>query len=237
MSVDILYVAYNRLAMTEASIGALLTNTNWEHVDTLYIHDDGSSDGTAELLREIRAPAPVVFHGDKLGGPVAAMNWYLDQRSDADRFAKVDNDFIVCPGWLEEILRIMTVNAGVDIFGIEPMIGPAVPAFDPDRGLELARFIGGKGILRKRAFELCRPSPGGFNGYQGFTQFQMAHPQIVKGWVRPELPCFGLDQLCFEPWRSLTTEYEEKGWARRWPEYEPSMSAYWDWWLDEQAVE
>lgn len=256
MAVDILYVSFNRRAYAEQSFDALIRNTDWSQVERLFVQDDGSSDGTMDYLHEAvkRVPAKVELRHGPLGGPVAAMNWYLDNASEiecetcdgtgscwrcrgtrrarVEMFAKVDNDFVVCPGWLDEMLRVASANPGVDILGIEPMIGPAV-AGQADRHPEDAGHIGGKGLLRLRAFDQCRPTPGGMNGYQGFTQFQTSHPQISKAWLRPELPVFGLDQLPFEPWRSLADQYESAGWQRRWPEYHESQSDYWQWWLDE----
>ena len=49
-TIDILYVAFNRKEMTQASFTALRQNTAWEQVRTLYVVDDGSEDGTLEWL-------------------------------------------------------------------------------------------------------------------------------------------------------------------------------------------
>lgn len=232
---DILFIAFNRLEMTRESFYALAVNTDWEPVHRLYVHDDGSKDGTYEWLRENQGliPVPVVLHRLHFGGPVEATNWYLSESADdvtsglVDRFCKIDNDFVVCPGWLPEVLAQMTLNANVDVFGFEPMQGPAtLPPYEK-RVLRMARHIGGKMIVRHRIFDHCRPTA---DGRDGWTQFQTHHVMIPKAWVEPDLPCFGLDQLDFEPWASLTTEYEAKGWARRWPAYPPEFEAYWSWW-------
>jgi hypothetical protein len=182
------------------------------------------------------------------------MNWYLDNRSEVDcdshdhtdegcwrcqgtgrasieTFAKIDNDFIVCPGWLREMTRVLDLNPSLDVLGTEPMIGPSVPGVQK-RDWEDATHIGGKGLIRSRIFNACRPVPHGKNGYQGWTQYQGQH-EFSRGWIKPELPTFGIDQLGFEPWRSLRIEYEEKGWSRSWSEYPPDMHAYWDWWVEQ----
>lgn len=258
--IDVLFVAYNRLAYTRESFDALIAYTNWAKVARLYVSDDGSTDGTWEWLSEAftRVPVPVVA---RLGpsaqrGPVAAMNWYLDDPSvvpcetcklsgvldgepcwrcqgtlqaKVEMFAKVDNDMVVCHDWLDEMLNVTSRNPHIDILGMEPMIGPPMPGRER-RGFEEARHIGGKGLIRIRSFERCRPTPSGVNGYQGFTQWQVHHPDVVKAWIRPELPVFGLDQLPFEPWRSLREEYVGEGWQRRWGEYDERQNAYWSWW-------
>lgn len=242
--IDVLFVAKNRKRYTVNSFEALLANTDWNDVEKLYVHDDGSEDGTVDYLGErcdqwggSRIDVDVVFHDRPLGGPVAAMNWYLDQaheRGESDRFAKIDSDFIVCPGWLPEVLHQMIPHPGIDAFGLQPRFGPAVAPPSAARGIDEARFIGGIGVVRHRVFERCRPRPSGFNGYQGWTQFQTAH-DFRKAWMTPDLPCFCLDLLPFEPWISQAAEYVEKGWMRAWPTYESAGDSYWSWWQEIDA--
>jgi glycosyltransferase involved in cell wall biosynthesis len=229
--IDILYVSFNRLAYTRESFEALIANTNWDNVDRLFVNDDGSTDGAWEYLNEAfpRVPVEVIGrYGHPGDGPVRATNWYLDQETETEIFAKIDNDFVVCPGWLNEMLDVLTQNPGLDILGFEPHVGEKIDG--EARSFRDATHIGGKGLIRRACIEDRRPTPSGRNGYQGFTQWQHLHPEVSKGWVAPDLPVFGLDQLPFEPWRSLADLYEAAGWARRWSEYDRSMGYYWDWW-------
>lgn len=232
--INILFVAWNRRAYTEASFQALLDHTDWAEVDTLHIHDDGSTDGTAEYLQDALNLVPhtvtVKFETLRLGGPVAATNRHLDmcpQTEQVGAFAKIDSDFIVCPGWLPEMQRLLTLHPGVDIFGIQPRFGPPTFAPDPERTVERARHIGGIGVLRHRAFERCRPVP---NGRYGFTEWQGEHRDIQKAWVTPDLPCFSLDLIGLEPWRSLALSYIANGWMRPWSLYEDGGRSYFEWW-------
>ena len=250
--IDILFVAFNRLPYTIESFEALIRNTNWLHVERLFVQDDGSTDGTIDYLHEAvnRVPARTELRHGPLGGPVAAMNWYLDNRSEIPcdslehtpkecwrcggtgtaliGVREIDNDFVVCPGWLDEMLRVFADNAGLDVLGTEPMIGPSVPG-EVERDYEPSTHIGGKGLIRSRIVDGCRPVPHGVNGYQGWTQYQHRH-EFSRGWIRPELCTFGIDQIPVEPWASLALDYESRGWARRWPTYSEDMSHYWDWW-------
>ncbi len=240
--IDILYVSWNRLRFTQESFSALVANTDWSKVKGLYIHDDGSTDGTFEWLEEQalkwRKKTEFVLHGDRLGGPVAAINWYLDVVDpEVDTFAKIDNDFVVCPRWLDVMLHLHYLNPNIDIYGIEPMKGTPTAITDEtirEFKLEEAEHIGGKGLIRRRAFERsgCRPVPSGKHGYQGFTQWQWKHPIVIKAWVAPDLPCFGLDQLPLEPWREITAQYVANGWQRAWDEYRWDDVGYWGWWID-----
>lgn len=224
------------------SFGELIRNTNWgeiklhkehtENIGRVFIADDASEDGTREYLEEAAKdiPVPVIFSEGAFRGPVRAMNWYLDVAGSPDgaKFIKIDNDFVVCPGWLDEVALVDYLNPGIDIIGMEPMHGP--PAAPPaKRKIREAPWIGGKGLIRHRAFTYCRPAASGPGGRRGFTEYQSRHKEIIKGWIEPDLPCFGLDQLPFEPWISLTEESEKRKWARRWGPYDDSMYGYWEW--------
>lgn len=239
--IDLLFVAFNRLEMTRESFHALLNHTNWREVARLHVVDDGSRDGTAEWLEEALAQfrfpkhTSTVFYGSSrkvrgIGGPVAAMNLLLDNLSqDVEMFGKIDNDMVVPPGWLDDLLRTMYLNPGLDVLGMEPFVGDPTASPYP-REVTEAVHVGGKGLIRTRVFSHCRPRPGGVNGYQGWTQYQVKHPSISCGWATPDLLAFGLDQLPFEPWVSLTAQYEAKRWARRWPCYS-DPTPYCGWWV------
>lgn len=229
MAVDVLYLAWNRREFTRASIDALAANTDWSEVETLYVHDDGSSDGTRKLLRLWMLDNPVtckvVFHDKRMGSPVAVMNWYLDQPGDND-FVKLDSDIVVCPGWLTETLRMGYLNPGYDAIGITPWEGPPRRPPHPKRGILRNSHIGGVGLIRRRMFAQCRPVP---RGRFGWTEHQHNHDFQV-GWLKPDMPCFELDRLPVEPWVTHATRYVAKGWAREWPKYAAESHAYWDWW-------
>jgi glycosyltransferase involved in cell wall biosynthesis len=242
--IDILYVSYNRLAFTIESFTALMENTEQKttaipnfpetEVATVYVLDDASDDGSAQWLtdaiRNYSSKFDFCFYGNRFGGPVAAMNWYLEKSDSAiETFCKIDNDFIVPPGWFRDMGRVHYLQPEQSIIGFEPMQGDVTPC-PHERTIEPARWIGGKGFLRKRAFSYCQPSPGGHNGYGGFTEWQSKHEFVTKCWVTPDLPAFGIDQLPHEHWQNLTEEYTAKGYSRRWPCYTEDMYAYWDWW-------
>ena len=68
--------------------------------------------------------------------------------------------------------------------------------------------------------------------YGGFTDWQLAHPELVKGWIVPPLKLFLLDRLPIEPWASLSKKYEAAGEQRFWTRYPlDAASQLWDWWL------
>lgn len=236
MAIDILYVSFNRLEFTKATFTALVENTDWTEIGGLYLADDHSSDGTIEWLADAaldRVPRHVPVHELVMDhrGPVAAMNRYLDVGDPTTgMFAKIDNDTIVPPGWLNELYRIMFLNPQLDILGMAPRQGPPVAGECPHRSYTDARHIGGVGLLRRRAFDQCRPVPRAGDGRHGFTDWQEQHERLKIGWATPDLASFQLDQLPLEPWQTLSAGYVAEGWQRRWDPFSDDATAYWEWW-------
>ena len=97
-SVDLLYLAWNRLEFTRETFATLVTNTDWQYVRELVICDDGSQDGTREWLERQAGgvPAAVRFEKTQFGSPVAAMNYFIE-RAHAPILAKTDNDAMLPP--------------------------------------------------------------------------------------------------------------------------------------------
>lgn len=233
MNVDLLYVTHNRLEFTQASFKALLDHTDWDHIDRVWLIDDRSVDGTLEFVHDAARliPRRTSFTSGRFGGPVAVMNHTLD-RSSADVLAKIDNDVIVCPGWLNEMTAVLEEHPRFDALGMEPGFGDRYDGQPAQRRARPARWIGGVGLIRTRVFKgNRRPQPN--ERWFGWTQFQRRH--VNAAWITPDLPVFLLDHLPVEPWRSLTDMYATNGWTRRWETYADEMTVYYDWWVKEQA--
>lgn len=221
---DLLYLAWNRLEFTRASVAALLTNTNWSMVRALWIYDDGSTDGTLEMLQTVKAPSAVKWVHTSLRSPVATMNHFVDS-AKPELFAKIDNDVVVPPHWLEECCLAMERNPQVDMLGIEAMYPTSQQG---ERECILTDHIGGIGLIHSRAFNGQRvPKP---SGRFGFGTWQKRHSAVVKAWLNPSLPVILLDRLPMNPWRSLSEQYIAMGWQRPWDAYTEADKLLWDWW-------
>lgn len=228
--IDLLYLAYNRLEFTRKSFDTMLANTSWTNVDRLLIYDDGSTDGTREFLEQQAAvfrfsprPGAVQFIKTEGLGPVGVMNHYLATANYDGTFAKIDNDVMLPPRWLEESLALLG-DPSIDLLGIEAVY----PTGAGRRQIEDAAHIGGIGLMRLRAFSHCVPKA---QGRMGFTAWQLAHPELKKGWINPSLAVCLLNLLPFEPWKSLSTEYVKNKWQRDWPgPYVPESKSLWEWW-------
>ncbi len=233
MRVEILYLAFNRLAFTQVSFGLLLEHTDWSLVDKLVVYDDGSKDGTAEWLEDAvkqSAVEEIEFWQTKLGSPVEVMIDYLG-RTDCDVFAKIDSDIAVPDGWLAPALGVME-RERIDLLGLAAgWTGTPADALDilaPASSFAFipASNIGGVGLFRTSAFR--RHPDLWSHGRFGLTEWQHRH-NPPRGWITPDLPVVQLDLIPEEPWRTLADYYVAKGWARAWPPYDQASSGWWSW--------
>jgi glycosyltransferase involved in cell wall biosynthesis len=241
MTIDVVYVAWNRLAFTGRTFDYLLRNTDWTLVSKLIVYDDGSEDGTQEHLRGRyeEAPVPAEMRVSDFRSPPAVMNHYL-ATAEADRFAKIDCDIACPPRWLNALNDVMDKNPDVELLGMEagmvamPGRDSAPPVSGPYR-FEPSTHIGGVGLMRVDSFKSRPEIPS--RGRFGFTEHQTRY-QFVRGWIYPDLLCPSLDRIPEEPFISLAEEYVELGWSRPWPAYsEQWMEPYYDWVMrDERAI-
>lgn len=234
MSVDVIFLSHNRLEFTQQSFGMLLANTDWSLVRALHVYDDHSQDGTREWLYEAihGCPAEYHLHETNLGSPVLTMNQYVGS-TDSEFFAKIDNDIVVPPGWLNALLDVMRRNRHIDALGMEAGRMGIPPDTEFDYGYEPCSHIGGVGLIRTAA--LGRRPRMRADGRFGWTEFQSQY-HLGRAWITPDLMVCSLDQVPREPWRTHARLYVDAGWSRPWQEYhERWMAPYWDWWMEEEA--
>lgn len=229
MSVDVLYVAWNRREFTEHSFRWLLENTAWDLVEGIVVYDDSSEDGTQEYLRQAIKSVPLRQRELRVvdfKSPPAVMNHYVSM-STATFFAKVDNDIVLPAGWLEAMMGVYEDHPEIELLGTEAGRMGVRKDGEP-YGFEPGSHTGGVGLFRRKAFT-TRPKIEQ-RGRFGFTEWQHVY-RPVRGWVRPDLMVSSLDQIPFDPWRSLSESYIERGWQRRWPVYDERWTRpYWEWW-------
>lgn len=246
--VDILFLAKNRRRFTEQALMALRANTNWGLVKSLTLWDDGSEDGTRALLAHvsdfhIAIKCPVFFRATNIGGPVTIAYRHA-QESTAEFVAKTDNDCMVPPGWLDEGFALMDANPELEVLALEdPVQEPTIILSRVPQPIHRVRtvssWVGGIYLARRRVYEgrqaprsgrdLKQPGSAGLGYWWGWPQWLEGNG-VRCAWIEPPLPVFLLDRLPFEPWLSLSAEYEAKGWQRPWQKYDPEKHAYlWEW--------
>lgn len=238
MSLEILYLAWNRREFTSHTWAWLMAHTAWDYVSKVVVYDDGSEDGTLEFLRDNAKPfrrkhrtIQVELRESNLRSPAAIMNHFV-ATCRAEVFVKLDNDIALCGGWLEKMLDVMTRHPEVELLGMEAGMvamqgrdGNIYQTYE----VEPCTHIGGVGMMRTSAFIDRPPIPFRVGDRIGFTEWQDRY-ELNRGWIIPDLDVPQLDKMPIEPWVSLTAEYIEKGWNREWPKYDEKwMAPYWRW--------
>jgi glycosyltransferase involved in cell wall biosynthesis len=232
MRLDILYLAWNRLEFTMHTWAWLIAHTNWDRVNQLVVYDDGSEDGTLEFLRESVTDTPVraELRSSDLRSPPAVMNHYA-ATSEADWFAKIDNDIALPGGWLDALCVTVQANPDLELLGMEAgrTRTPGRDGAPGDNGpfhVEPATHIGGVGLIRVDALRSRPRIPE--RGRFGWTEWQQRY-EPSRGWIDPDLFCPQLDRVPVEPFVGLAERYAAEGWQRSWEKYDPIMYAYWQW--------
>lgn len=242
--IDIVYLACGRPAFTQASMYALLKNTNLGLVRRLIIFTDADTHALPITGDQVET----MIIDAHFGGPVAIMNAYLDHGQPSDIWAKIDNDVIVPPGWLDAALGVMRDNSELDLLGIEPPASrtprpgqPAVPSPEifadfSKPGYAKTDCVGGVGVFRTRAWQ-NRPPMRPHSIYGGFTDWQQENKDLVIGWIVPTLKLFLLDRIhTVEPWKALNREYYRRKLQRPWTPYDVKTVEYLaGWWLNESS--
>lgn len=240
MKIDILFLTWNRLAMTSAVWSWMHSHTNWDLVDKLVVYDDGSEDGTLEFMREQTARGKIRHHhrdvpielriGD-FRSPPHLMNHYIST-SEADVFAKIDSDIALPGGWLEKMASVLDKHPELDLLGMEAgqtaMQGRDGVVFD-DYDIEPCTHIGGVGLMRLSAFRSRPEIP--YRGRFGFGEWQDRY-KLQRAWIKPDLNVVQLDRIPDEPWASLSEQYVENGWSRPWGKYDEWSRPYFQWVMD-----
>lgn len=231
--IDIVFPVYNRAEFTRVSARALAQYTNPELVATAHVYDDNSTDGAGEEAFEILSKAfptsvSKIRRETGFGGPVEVMNEHL-RFAKMPLFAKIDNDTVVCPHWLDICLNVMMANPDLDLLGIEPH--HAIKAPEPpfaERSYEPARHIGGIGLMRTECFRRSRRELYQSQIYYGFTHWQCLEEDVKKGWLTPALPITLLDRIPVDPWKSLSLKYLANKWQREFSLYDPTSTELWE---------
>ena len=103
MTIDLVFISYNRLEYTKLSLASLLADTTEEF--SLTVWDNGSTDGTREYLESVNDPRVKrkVFSSQNVGLRGAVNDMF--ETSSADLVGIIPNDFLLTPGWTRPIAK------------------------------------------------------------------------------------------------------------------------------------
>lgn len=189
MTIDLIFIAYNRLLYTKLALPALLADPTEEF--SLTIWDNGSTDGTREYLSSVDDPRVIrkVFARENVRIHGAVND--LITKSSADLVGMIFDDIMVTPGWTRPLVK---AHADVPEFG---MIGSwhfAPEEFDYERAKHKIQKFGehrvlrhpwtgvGAGLVKLKTMRECGPLKS-----SSTTQYwiRMARKGYVNGFYLP----------------------------------------------------
>jgi len=103
MTIDLLFITYNRLEYTKLALASVLADPEEEF--SLTIWDNGSTDGTRDYLASLDDARITrkVFAEENVGLRGAVNDFF--SKSSADLVGIIPNDFLVAPGWTRALAR------------------------------------------------------------------------------------------------------------------------------------
>jgi len=228
--IEIIYLTWNRLNLTKQSLPALL-ETKSKHPFKVFIHDNGSTDGTPKWLKTLDSDKiGEITYGTKNEGIAPVVNRFWN-KTKSDFIGKIDNDIIVPTDWINEIM-LRLENAEAEKIG-SVSLNHWIPEWESDwdpkklsiynlkNKSQLLRsyHTGGNYIFHRYLFNLLGKSVNSKLGLKGgYTSWQWQKSRdrmgIKCGYVYPfkffKLPAF------IESWKSYKAGKN------------PQQKKYWD---------
>ncbi|MFJ6940270.1 bifunctional polysaccharide deacetylase/glycosyltransferase family 2 protein [Streptomyces sp. NPDC101132] len=209
--VSVIVPAYNESAGIEAAVRSLLAS---DHPVEVIVVDDGSTDGTADVVEALRLPGVRVVRQENAGKP-AALNTGIAAAS-CDLLVMVDGDTVFEPDAVRMIVqpfadpRVGAVSGNAKVVNRGGLLG---------RWQHIEYVVGFN--LDRRLFDLaeCMPTVPGAVG--AFRRDALRRVGGVSGLTLAEDTDLTM-ALCRDGWRVV---YEER--ARAWTEAPASLGALW----------
>lgn len=193
-SVDLLLITWNRIDYVKRTLENLLNDS----ADfRLYCWDNGSKDGTSDLIAECNDERIVEKHFC----PVNVMqafptDWFLE-RCQSDIIGKVDDDTLVPAGWIENISEALLKNKILGMVGCWTFM-----LEDFDRNEKKARrkivkvgdfqilhnlYIGGTAFLMRKEYAVNYLLPNHNGRAFPIDRHKMTEDGYISGWIYPLL--------------------------------------------------
>lgn len=153
---SVIIPTHNKLPLTRLCMESLYCNTNYPHFELIVV-DNSSQDGTGTYLESLEGVVPnlQIVLNDRNEGFARANNQGI-LRSSGDYVVLLNNDTILCRGWLRQLIRYLEQDAEIGMVGPvtnsagnEQMIRVAYSSIE-----EFERFAGEHSLTHQgRSFE------------------------------------------------------------------------------------
>ncbi len=122
MTVSIIIPVLDKLEFTRQCLDRVWRNTGDETAYEVIVIDNGSSDETAEWFSNQAAfPRPVQYHRNAENLGFAKANNIGARLSKGDYLLFLNNDTLVQPRWLSEMLSVRRSNSSIGVIGIKQL--------------------------------------------------------------------------------------------------------------------
>jgi GT2 family glycosyltransferase len=181
MLCDIAIPVWNKKELTERCVSSIRANTDAPY--RIVLIDNGSQEPTRKYLESVSSQYPdtvkLIVNKVNLGNTAAGVQGM--KYSDADYACILDNDTIVCKGWLSEMIKIAQssdkigiVNPNSNSFGLHKSEGMSLESFSIDllkenagRSVEIGAAVGFCYLVKRKVINEIgcwdeRFSPGYF---------------------------------------------------------------------------
>jgi len=182
--VEVLLPAYRRPEYTTLCIKALEEAQTYDNV-LFHLWDDGSADGTEEILRQSSLNKRVVVNPENMGLRNVLINFI--EMASADYICVVGNDWLMPKNWLNDMLYVME-NSDADI--LSPNVLPSNAAFkygrDEGKLYRPSEIVGGLWFMKRSMVDGMDFTRYRINGIKG--AFEILNQIILDkdpkiGWV------------------------------------------------------
>lgn len=169
MKVAVLVPCFKRPEYTKMCMDALRISQTYEGVD-FYLVDDGSADGTADILRASEL-GKVIVNSECMGLRNVIIDFFQTVKGKGYSYLlKMDNDCVVPKNWVSNLIEALKAS-NMDI--VSPNVAPSNAAFVHGRDGDIVRpseIVGGlwcmkASLIEYMDFERFRPNgiAGAFN--------------------------------------------------------------------------
>ncbi|MFA4992170.1 MAG: glycosyltransferase family 2 protein [Candidatus Omnitrophota bacterium] len=188
MICDIAIPIWNKKELTEQCVNSILANTDFPY--RIILVDNASSEPAKSYLESVAGQYPdkvkLIANKENLGNTGAGVQGM--KYSDADYVCILDNDTIVCKGWLEEMVRIaeMSPNIGIvnpnsNSFGLNRKPGESLEDFasslmreNSGKYVEIGAAVGFCYLVKRKVMNEAGYWDEGFSpGYYEDTEYAM----------------------------------------------------------------
>lgn len=185
--VEVFLPCYKRPEYTAQCIKALEQST----YDNVLFHliDDGSCDGTAEILKNAKLNKRVVVHEQNMGLRNIEINFFEMVSKQTEFIAAVGNDCLMPKGWVDDILAVF---AKTDADILSPDVNPSHVAYklgqpDDGRGYMPSSHVGGLWFMKRKLLDGMSyeryPNVHGINGAWELLKQIIMEKEPKIGWV------------------------------------------------------